>query len=420
MDNLSRKTRRLFQAMHKQWLPRPQLEQGFLDTLDGYTQLQQHLRKETGLQRLSAEMYPDLDQFIGPDTKEAGRKQGGNPQPSTQSRQTIVSRLSRSELHEVLHIIQTMEIAWLNGQMSEYDSHPLNFGWASVFHRWAVMPSFRKLWPILRTDFSREFVSYCESHFSLRVDYSDLQPLLTANGAASPAVKILRREFEYEWPEVDSWFLTDNQCLVCCVTPSIAMRIEPAKSKQQPFKLSKVPLGFVALISPQAKAAWATGRESQKLKPDPFIPHPNSYELRIWVRPQHRFLGVGRHLMTRLAVVMKGIQDHSLENVIQTHAILRKCRIIEDLKRSVDDGTTTIVTQYLERSALPSRNQIRRQLQLGFLYDYSFRRTTHTEDAAKVGEVTSIVVESTWDDFLYAAQALADDPSDFEEQTAGD
>ena len=45
MDTLSPQTRRLFQHLRKRWLPEPDLQDGFLESLEGYASLQEHFAR---------------------------------------------------------------------------------------------------------------------------------------------------------------------------------------------------------------------------------------------------------------------------------------------------------------------------------------------------------------------------------------
>ena len=199
MDTLSPQTRRLFQHLRKRWLPEPDLQDGFLESLEGYASLQEHLRSDEGLHRLSSQMYADLKDVVvtsDDDTASSGRRKRSRKDRDD-------SRLTWKEVHEILHIIQTMEVAWMNARMDNFDAHPLNRGWVAVFHRWATMPAFRRAWPILRAEFSRPFIDYLESRFSLTVTFSDLQTVPSARSQSPDVLRILTDEFTSEWPEVD-------------------------------------------------------------------------------------------------------------------------------------------------------------------------------------------------------------------------
>src|SRR5207253_438912 len=58
--------------------------------------------------------------------------------------------------------------AWLSLNLEEHYAHPLNRGWLDVFHRWTNARTVRKLWPILRSEFSRSFAAFCERELGMR------------------------------------------------------------------------------------------------------------------------------------------------------------------------------------------------------------------------------------------------------------
>lgn len=349
MDALGHETRRLFQFLRRHWLPQPDLNEGFLKSLDNFNRLQQQLRSSENLNRLSREMYPDLKQMIaGPDRKSAGKR-------------VDTSLLSLEEVHEILHIIQTMEIAWMNARMEDFDAHPLNRGWVAVFHRWAMMPSFRKTWPVLRADFSRAFIEYLESRFSLSVSYSALKPFRLPDDAPpqeSPdnwtVFDTLRSEFQAEWPEINSTFLSRDNAHLWFVVPSIAMPPDGETSQQ-----NSVPLGFVALLPPRNRKDLEKDGEAQHSCDE------QAPELRFWVRPQYRFLGVGRHLLNEFARQM-------LENGLPEQFAPQGAKV--DGKYPLWNCNDTLVTRYFVRTGQEGGRNLRRRMQLGFLYEYSFCR----------------------------------------------
>ncbi len=396
MDTLGHETRRLFQFLRRHWLPQPDLDAGFLKSLDGFSKIQQQLRSSEKLNRLSREMYPDLERLMRDPEMRSDISESNRP------------LLEIEELHEILQIIQTMEVAWMNARMEDFDAHPLNRGWVAVFHRWAMMPSFRQTWPVLRADFSRAFIEYMESRFSLGVSYSELRDShgrespsdvasdgesvdthqsgnssrrtrrrgatlegrsedtssfdLTTECAevASRVIKKLREEFRGEWPEIDPAFLSDkNECL-WYVVPQIA--IEPGDGNP-PSELSDVPLGFVTLLPP---------RHRKHLEGDNEALHScdeQAPELRFWVRPQYRFLGVGRHLLNAFA--LKILELPPSRDLAQAFAP-QGARVEGNYPHW--NCKDELVTRYFVRTGQEGGRNLRRRMQLGFLYEYSFCR----------------------------------------------
>jgi len=487
MSRLGHETRRLFQGLRRRWLPEPDLQEGFLKSLDGFSNLQDHLRQDRGLDRLSRQMYFDLDGLIcdaSPDSSSSNA--GASTAPATAD-----DRLTIAEVHEMLQIIQTMEVAWLNARLEDFDAHPLNRGWVTVFHRWSMMPAFRRLWPVLRADFSRAFIEYCESRFALRVGYTPLNRFPQSSAVSSAhddclgcrdeleqlnerlattrqrvrnpqsphaqrtlkkrtndrdakkkelehlegvhqqlklARECLRQEFECEWPEVGRSFFDDRHCLVWYVRPEIRVfdvsesrSVEGADSAADHWQ-STVPLGFVALLRP-SPAKVPSEAHCEKRSCDSDAP-----ELRFWVRPQYRFLGVGRHLLDQFAVeaLKRGLP--------------KKFRRAASRSEAADNpwqDTGPLVTRYFVRTGQEAGLGLRRRMQLGFLYEYSFARQdgrpydevvpTCDDDQhpslcgidrsraiSQQSTVVPTILRTTWNSFFEAARSMSSSPQQFD------
>lgn len=337
MNQLGRETRRLFQALGRQWLEPVDHEDAFVESLNGFTTLMEHLRSDRALDPLSIEMYRDLEAVLDLRTQTSASKR------STSSKKDSV-KITLPQLHEILYIVQTMEVAWLKARLDEFDGHPLNRGWVSVFHRWSTMPMFRRLWPIIRADFSKEFIDYCESRFSLKVNYSNVTPLWGKTAAEKRYRGILVQEYRLEWPELDASFLDGKDRNVWYIWPRMGIvEMTPRNGSADVefdsfFDKQQVPIGFITVLPVREQGDNARRSCST-----------SSPELRFWVRPAYRFLGAGRHLMNQLA--------------LSTNSAIKETL-----------GEKALVTQYLERTGQSKGQAVRRRMRLGFLYDYGFRR----------------------------------------------
>ncbi|MBI1310263.1 hypothetical protein GC176_03070 [bacterium] len=419
MDTTGHETRRLFQFLRRRWLPEPDLREGFLKSLDGFSKLQEHLRDHKELDRLSQHMYPDLQSLIAELPAEAAPV----PQGKARSSKDRSDKLTIPEVHEILHIMQTMEVAWLNARMEDFDAHPLNRGWVAVFHRWSMMPEFRHVWPVLRADFSRSFVEYLQSRFSLAVEYSSVEPLPGPTTASKRVREILLNEYRSEWPEIDPTFLSPRSERVLYVYPSIR------KSSGLPddcWQLKDVPLGFVALL-PRAK------QHQDRLPAGTCSCDDDAPELRFWVRPQYRFLGVGRHLLNTFALKALAnlwpIEYETTKTQKKDQEAAWNCR-------------GELVTRYFVRTGQEGGHSLRRRMQLGFLYEYSFRRhedrpydepprdevfadrseqTQHPSERGLIRgntvnpqeSIVPTVLRTTWHEFFEAARSMSSNPQQF-------
>ena len=171
----------LFAALHRRWFPPPpNFDEGFLKSVDAYIAVQNALRADPNLGRLSAELYPEN----GFDT---GR----------------YSIQDRAEIHAAGQVLQVMENVWLTVGLQSFAEHPMNRGWMNWFRRWSNTSVFQKYWPTLRGEFSQDFVRFAEDQLNLRVEPPKLEPY-PGSGAQGAhfreALAALEKEFLIEWP----------------------------------------------------------------------------------------------------------------------------------------------------------------------------------------------------------------------------
>jgi GNAT superfamily N-acetyltransferase len=416
MDTLGHETRRLFQFLRRRWLPEPNFDEGFLKSLEGFSSIQDQMRSDRTLDGLSMQMYPDLQQLmLKPPT--------GSRSTASQD-QSVDGKLSIEEVHQILQIIQTMEIAWMNSRMEDFDAHPLNRGWVAVFHRWAMMPAFRQAWPVLRADFSRSFIAYLQSRFSLAVEYSKIESLPGSRSGNKRVTEVLREEFQAEWPEIDAAFLKPANKLIWYVFPSVSKCSGAPTAK---WELKDVPLGFVTLLPP-SKGSPAAAESQGRFSCDEDAP-----ELRFWVRPQYRFLGVGRHLLNQFA--LEALREKSPQKYAP-----KGSRLDDEYPAWNNQGD--LVTRYFVRTGQEGGQNLRRRMQLGFLYEYSFCRQddrpyderpreeqfadrdhqqSHPSEAGvnrgmtinPQESVVPTILKTTWHQYFESARAMSGKPRQF-------
>ncbi len=138
-----RGNQRLFSAVQRRWAPAPvNPEDPASPANQSWTKFQTTLRTEKSLAPLSVEIYPELVRVAS-------------------------SGVNEQQLHAVAEMIQIMENAWGDLQVAGFRDLLMNRGWMSVFRRWASTPALRQLWPILRGEFSQDFVKFCETQLEL-------------------------------------------------------------------------------------------------------------------------------------------------------------------------------------------------------------------------------------------------------------
>jgi hypothetical protein len=140
--------RRLFAALRRTWAPlSTNSRAGFVTTCRDYLVATAALRDRRELRPLSTELFPELERL---------------------PRQQKLSAEDKSaEIHEVDYLLQVMELAWLENDLERQYPHPVNRGWMNVLRRWSTTAAFHDYWSVLRTQYSRKFVEFCERTLNL-------------------------------------------------------------------------------------------------------------------------------------------------------------------------------------------------------------------------------------------------------------
>ena len=180
-------------------------------------------------------------------------------------------------------MIQVMENAWVDLQLSGFRDLPMNRGWMGVFRRWASTPALRSLWPILRGEYGQDFVKFCETELELgaRID-----PVLYSRLDAAffdDAKKILGQEFAREWPQENS----------------LDVLIRGAKetwsgwADQQPIApIIQAPPGEEDIAKVSDKIACGITFLSRLSAGDPDHNRLARFEVFIWMRRAYRGMGI--------------------------------------------------------------------------------------------------------------------------------
>ncbi|WP_165074396.1 patatin-like phospholipase family protein [Paludisphaera rhizosphaerae] len=255
---------RLFAAVQDRWLEVPDgLDALYASMSRDWPEIQGDLANRSGLGALSRSLYPDVEVPDG----EAG-----------------VS-LRREELHTVARMLAAMENAWLGLSMQRTSALPLNRGWMNAFRRWAGSDAFRRAWPILRSEYSDQFVRFCEdelhlqtarpSAIRLEVGFDQLDD---ADGRKK-ALDLMDEEFARDWPDehrAERGVLDQaRKSLTVDGKPAVWLMAQ-ASSEYSEARQSPAPLyGGVILAVAIGDAADAP------------------VEIAVWVRPPYRQIGLG-------------------------------------------------------------------------------------------------------------------------------
>lgn len=177
---------RLFATVQERWTDAPEsLNELYIDTNRAWSEIQRELSENAELRGLSQDLYPELAPG-GPGMK-------GAP--------------SRPELHAVARMLSMMENSWITLSLKRNSTLPMNRGWVNSFRRWVGTSAFRRAWPILRSEYSSDFVRFCEDQLHLTAARPSAIRLpsgheqLAADDLRRRALDVLDAEFAREWPD---------------------------------------------------------------------------------------------------------------------------------------------------------------------------------------------------------------------------
>jgi hypothetical protein len=283
--------REFFAAVRRAWAPLPEgLTDAYLKSCRDYLAAVGGLRNPMPLGRVSRSLYREVDgRTIAP-------KYATRPMPALPEKDFVDNVLDTDELHEIDYLLQVMELAWMENDLDAFHVHPLNRGWMNVLRRWTSSGVFHKYWPILRGQYSRGFVRFCQ----IALNLGDLptqwcrivdpgQPECQQDLADFDA------EFYSEWASTLKFNSTDPaRYLRCAIAQSrlngkyfawiLTAGGAGEKSKGIPHLEDRHPLGLVVAFDP-----------------DPWFMKPrNEWELLVWIRGPHRTLGLGRDSLSEI------------------------------------------------------------------------------------------------------------------------
>jgi hypothetical protein len=105
------------------------------------------------------------------------------------------------EFRAVSQTLQVMETAWAAMRLNGFHAHPSNRGWMNTFRRWTGSPDFQRWWPVLRAEYSRPFVRFCEEILNLQAPEEPVELIESLQPPPSPLVE-LDRQFSQEWGDL--------------------------------------------------------------------------------------------------------------------------------------------------------------------------------------------------------------------------
>ncbi|WP_435010763.1 patatin-like phospholipase family protein [Tundrisphaera lichenicola] len=288
---------RLFSAIQDRWSEPPDDRSGQLAEVSAaWLSIQRDLSRQPELADLSRDLYPILPEIIASSPADRAAR-------------------AHAEIHTVSRILQVMELTWRSLSLQQNSSLSINRGWMNTFRRCTGTASFRRLWPVLRPEFSSEFVRFCEQQLNLttaipqavrlEVASTGNPPIASDFGEHGEALRLLDLEFEREWP-------ADHRA---------GRGLLDLISRAKDLKLRNLPIWVIY----QGPSGTAMAGDSPQRFPcgiilaAPFLDHPQPspddegvpVELLVWVRRPYRSIGLASHCLTRKLV--NGLRDEIQE-----------------------------------------------------------------------------------------------------------
>ncbi len=164
--------------LRTQWLaPAVESYDDSLESVENLKKFQCDLRDKAELSPISRGLYPDLPWDA---------QWNGGP------------AVRQADVHAASLMLQIMENAYWASDLENQSGHPLNAGRMNLFHRWAQSGTLRRYWPLLRNEYGRDFVFFCERELALKSELEKLQPMQQIDAGIW---KRMIDEFNREWPK---------------------------------------------------------------------------------------------------------------------------------------------------------------------------------------------------------------------------
>jgi len=267
--------RSVFARLREQWFPPlPCTSAEWLAASQSVLQLEQHMARDGELLEFGHTLYPEVLVVAPPP---------GSPP---------VRHLQ--EFRAVSQTLQVMEMAWSAMQLNSLHAHPLNRGWMNTFRRWTAAPAFQRFWPILRSEYSRPFVNFCEDVLNLQplVAVADrLVPVAVPPGPVEQQINQLDLQFGQQWADTFHQLNLSTTGLVPLSFLSGLRGQALSSSTGQPFAWL---IHQEAVNQPHLICGFVcVARSALQTLIEPNAP-PDEAELFLWMLGAYRSMGLGR------------------------------------------------------------------------------------------------------------------------------
>jgi hypothetical protein len=326
---------RLFAALRRRWAESmPGQDVRFLESAREYIEIQKMLRRDPALRDLSFQVYPEL-----------GSGSDAVPEPeegaTTAARPSATLDGRRVELYAVAQMLQAIENAWIGLDLKSHPAEPISHGWWSIFRRWTATEAFHRNWPILRPEFSTEFVRFVETRLGLVPAMPEVVPWFGDRISEAERTSLIA-EFDREWPKATFSEDTPAEDKEGSLKLSLSEMIQRAAQILDTNKVkAKAVWGILQEPKPRSEDGPKAGEcrgivlvfEGPSLYPRAETIDKPDHEFLIWVRRPHRGLGLGSYAMEKTLETI----EHELEvlNLAKVRLHARYPRVVDDDVRSM-------------------------------------------------------------------------------------
>jgi hypothetical protein len=234
-------------------------------------------------------------------------------------------------------MIQAMENAWVGLDLKSHPEAPISHGWWSLFRRWTATGAFHRNWPILRPEFSTEFVRFVETRLGLVPAMPEIAPW---PGKHDDEHLALIEEFNREWPkqnfdrraneEDDEFERRRSGHLASDLGEMVraAKTLEEQNGQAMAWAIRQKPMpdsGGGATASDLRGIILIFKGSSLHPTPDA---SSNEHELLLWVRRSHRGIGLATY----------GMEQEEIERALASKGeelYVRYPRVEDDVVRSM-------------------------------------------------------------------------------------
>jgi hypothetical protein len=274
----------------------------------------------------------------------------GDRQTYPELRESIDQDLKAiAEFRVVSQTLQVMELAWSAMNLDRAHTHPVNRGWMNTFRRWSASPNFQKFWPILRAEFSRPFVRFCEDLLNLSAVEAEV---IDVADASKLEIVALDSQFASEWSDVFERLNLPTSAFPRkgFLADAIVNAVRDPKQTpllwilRQPVSTGNVPCGIACVVDSKRRE-WI---QSDKV-------FRREAELLLWVEGSYRSMGLGRQFAEE---VMLRIRNR-LPSLAPEKAFVRLTAWYPFRDRNSARSAELAVVELLLRSGLSARTRTR-------------------------------------------------------------